>query len=113
MAAAVEPARNLAEMENGDQSMIWLSNDRPWAHIGGRVEMFEDVTGKLDFAHVAASGNFHPVNGTIINRGFTTSVIWVRFHLARDQVADSRWFLQVPHPVLDHVTLFSPAPSGG
>ncbi len=79
--------------------------------IGLHLEYLEDREKALSIKDVcsgAVSKKFIPSKKSVPGFGFTDSAIWVRFTL-KDETAENKtgkWFLELAHPVLDHVTFY-------
>lgn len=72
---------------------------------------WEDASGQADFAQ-ARTQTYTPYDG-LLNRGYTTSVIWVRLHVQppADLVPGERIVLRIHPNYLDQITLYDPQAS--
>jgi two-component system, sensor histidine kinase LadS len=76
------------------------------------MEVLEDPQGKMDFASVRASGDFHPAPDVGTNFGFTSSAWWVRFTLTNPAEGDRHVVLREDYPLIDYLDLWAPERDG-
>lgn len=85
------------------------SQDRE-INLGPSVDILEDPEGTLTVEQVAGSfaDRFTPATTANPSFGFTRSTFWLRFTLDLSSVAGQRWYLVQRHPIIDHLTLYTP-----
>ena len=83
-------------------------------NIGPSVEILEDPDGQLSIGEVSGdfASRFVPSKHDNPSFGFTHSTFWLRITLDLSAVAGQRWYLVERHPIIDHLTLYSPAGRG-
>jgi len=67
---------------------------------------YEDTAGKLSFEE-ARTQQFDPVTHNQNNFGSSASVFWFRLHLKNTSPTQKRWWLEIGHPLLDHIQFYS------
>jgi len=78
------------------------------------LEVAEDPTGTLELeAMLGQDANFRPSRRDTLNFGFSHSAWWVRFSIANPGEKGHQAILEVDFPLIDHVALYCPDPSGG
>ena len=85
-------------------------------NIGLRTDIFEDRTAKLGIGDISGAGGsalpWVPSTIQSINRGFSSSAIWIRFTVANPGKKKIDWYLEVGYPQLDFIDCFIPADDG-
>ncbi|TFY98865.1 sensor domain-containing diguanylate cyclase [Ramlibacter humi] len=102
LAAAAEPERLLTLDSNQGELALGTAGDS-WMDTGGEAGIKQVAAG--------SAARWSPtVPGTVYPMGDGRS-LWLRFTLTeRDD--DERWFLEIPYPAVDRVTLWSAGPLG-
>jgi len=78
--------------------------------LAGHLSLLYDSSGALSFNQVASSAHreqFQHLPGHV-SLGFIKGNVWLRFELTRTSGAESEWWLEVPNPLIDDVSLFVP-----
>lgn len=75
--------------------------------IGLDLEFFLDPSNALSIESVQEMP-FIGVDRVNPSFGFSDDAIWLRFSIHADYLADREWILEVAHPLLDRVELYSP-----
>jgi signal transduction histidine kinase len=90
-------------------------DDTDALNIGPHVEVLEDPGHEWTIEQVTTdfAGRFRPSTTDNPSFGFTRSTIWLRFTLDLSDQAHKTWFLVQRHPIIDHLTLFTPDGAGG
>lgn len=84
--------------------------------LAGHIDILEDKDGTLtigDVASPAFAARFKADTREIPTFGFTKSVYWLRFTVARDAGAKRRWLLELAASNLHYVDLYVPLQAGG
>ncbi len=69
------------------------------------LSVFEDTQGTLEFDQVKRQ-KFVPVAHSENSFGVSKSIFWLRFSLQNQHPTQKEWFLEIAHPLLDHLTLY-------
>lgn len=83
--------------------------------LGPYLEIFEDRSGSATFAEVSSprlTGRFLHNQVDKPNRGFSSSVFWVRFTTGNNFAPDRQWLLEVDYSLLDRVDIYLPQDDG-
>lgn len=86
------------------------ANDR-YLDLGTSIDWIEDSSNALTFEQVQKlpEASFSASTQKTFNKGYTPSAYWLRFRLNfSDDLINSHWLLEIPFPLLDHVTLYIP-----
>lgn len=78
--------------------------------LAGQMAVLHDPNGNLtipDVASAATANQFKPLPGSL-SAGYVKGDIWLRFDLTRAPNAPTDWWLEVPNPLIDEVSLFVP-----
>lgn len=82
--------------------------------IGADMEYLEDPEDALKIEDVADKElNWQKSEKTSLAFGFTKSAYWFRFKIGYDQGMKEKILMELDYPLLDHVELYIPNPSGG
>jgi signal transduction histidine kinase len=79
--------------------------------LSGHMAILHDPSGQLGIRDVTAApvmNQFRPLPGGVA-AGYVRGDIWLRFDLVRSQDAPKNWWLEVPNPLIDEVSLFVPS----
>jgi signal transduction histidine kinase len=82
--------------------------------LAGQMTLLHDPSGKLtieDVTAAATANQFKPLPGGL-SAGYVSGDVWLRFDLTRAANAPTDWWLEVPNPLIDEVSLFVPKQSG-
>jgi PAS domain S-box-containing protein len=83
--------------------------------LGPYLEILEDRSGTISFAEASSprlnSRYFHNQQDKP-NRGFSSSVFWVRFTPGKNFAPDQHWLLEVDYSLLDRVDIYLPRGDG-
>lgn len=73
------------------------------------VDYYEDTSGSLQFADVAALGGKVWMSGQkkTLNFGFTQSAYWFRLTVREKAVSTERWLLKIAYPHLDSIDVYA------
>jgi signal transduction histidine kinase len=80
------------------------------------IQLLLDTTGALSIDDVngpAHAGRFVPADQEVRFGYQPKAALWLRLPVGNRSSETQEWLLEIAYPHLDHVTLFSPAPSGG
>ncbi len=89
--------------------------DIPVRITGDKLEVLRDREKKHDITSVRSpevQANFHPVKGDVPNFGYSRSAWWFRFSLQGENDCQKERYLLIRYSLLDHVSLYFPAPEG-
>ena len=75
--------------------------------IGPAIEYFRDASNSLSVVDVQELP-FQEHGNSNLSFGFTSDSVWLRFNLEPKLGSAKEWVLEVNHPLLDRVELFSP-----
>lgn len=119
-AAAMIPAlvlailASLAPLRASAASGLLLDGS-PRQSLNGRMELFEDPSGKLGIAGAEAAwkaGAFTPLDGEF-TPGFSGSAFWLRFELTRSTNAPATTWLRLWPAYIEHIELHRPGSGRG
>ncbi|MBQ0754238.1 MAG: sensor histidine kinase [Gammaproteobacteria bacterium] len=82
--------------------------------VGRSIDVLEDPDGDLTIEQVAGAFSDRFVSSQTENPsfGFSSSTFWLRITVDMSSVSGQRWFLIQRHPIIDHLTLYSPVAPG-
>ncbi len=82
--------------------------------LGMQLEILEDPDGELGIEQVTGAFADRFIAGKHKNPsfGFTRSTFWLRFSVDTSSIAGQRWYIVQRHPIIDHLTLYSPVAEG-
>lgn len=82
--------------------------------LGLQLDILEDQDGELSIDQVsgAFADRFTPSENLNPSFGFTQSTYWLRFAVDTSSVSGQRWYVVQRHPIIDHLTLYSPVAEG-
>lgn len=75
-------------------------------YLGGYWSILDDPDGKLSLADVSSAPyrqRFVPSAADGLSRGYTDTVIWLRFVTANRDSSESEWLLELDYPLLDDI----------
>jgi len=81
--------------------------------LGPYFEVLIDRDAKLSFEEVRSSrwdAEFQRHTGEVLNLGYTSSALWLRFRLPREQLPAEGLLLEIRWPLLDHIEFYVPQP---
>ena len=90
-----------------------LYTDTISARLAGHIDILEDKTGTLTIADVSSPEADRLFRPPVKNRGFTTSVYWIRYTIKNEAEVEQRWLLELDMPNVKYIDLYVPAASGG
>lgn len=85
-----------------------LIDDRP-VRLAPYIEVFEDTTGRLspfDIQQPELADRWVDNQSSRVNRGYSSSVIWLRFSLDAAQSIHKEWDLVFANPLLEYLDLY-------
>ena len=88
-----------------------VSADDAYIDLGSTIDWIEDKSNQLTFDQVQQlpEASFNVSTQKTFNKGYTSSAYWLRFRLNfSSDLINSHWLLEIPFPLLDHVTLYTP-----
>jgi hypothetical protein len=97
------------------EEVLRITEDFESAPLGHYLEMYEDKEKTLTVEKVADEGfegKFIPLKSEIPNFGFSNSVYWLKFTVSNPENREVLWSLEIDHPLLDSIELFSPMQNG-
>jgi len=103
------PAMALASVQNAP---VEVDAGFRMAPLTPRIELLEDPAGRLGIADVQASTQFHPAPPEGLKIGFSKSAWWAKVTLHNGGADDRQVVLRQVYPLVDYVTLWSPANDG-
>ncbi len=88
--------------------------------LGPYVEYIEDISGSLTINEISSEEYdtaFLKNTDTVFSAGYSRSVYWLRFKVDPqyshpDTRGYSKWFLEIPFPLLDNIDLYAPLDTG-
>ncbi|MEW6272966.1 MAG: 7TM diverse intracellular signaling domain-containing protein [Thermodesulfobacteriota bacterium] len=95
---------------------VLLDPSRAEQEVGPHAEVLADPGARLTIADVAARDGFRgSVRSAdeVPNLGLTSAAYWVRLVVRAPAGAATDWLVEVPWPVVDSVTFYSPDVAGG
>ncbi|MEM7214497.1 MAG: 7TM diverse intracellular signaling domain-containing protein [Pseudomonadota bacterium] len=95
---------NVSAEEPGD--VIRISQEDHQLDISDRIEFFVDPGG-LETIDTVQQREFRAHRDGNLSFGFTKDVIWLRFTVVPDYSKARDWIVEIGHPLLDEVRLFS------
>jgi two-component system, sensor histidine kinase LadS len=96
-------ARNLLTLDGGRQHMMLQDRGDAWVDESGRLPI-EQVAGNADI-------RWHATNDENIYKLEKGQALWVRFTVPAMPTTE-RWYLEIPYPGVDRVTLFVKSANG-
>lgn len=94
---------NITHALSGD---IIIKSDDPRRNIGKELFIYVDKTKKLNIQDIVKRTDFVASNKSVPNFGVEDYAIWIRFSVL-NRGDDPKLTLQVDHPVLDNIELFT------
>lgn len=95
--------------------VVGLNDSQSQILIGQSVSILEDKEGHFTFTDILQKNlqdQFIPNTDEAPNRGYTTSVFWVRMVVRNDSRRPQIWYLEVGYPSLDYVYLYHKSQTG-
>lgn len=89
---------------------LTLENRANRVPLAGHVSVFHDLSGKMSFDQVVGEttvDKFKNLPGNV-SLGYIKGNVWLRFEVIRNEDASSEWWLEIPNPLIDEVSLFMP-----
>jgi two-component system, sensor histidine kinase LadS len=83
--------------------------------LGHKVRILQDPAGALSIKEVSSPafrGRFLASSGRVPTFGISSDVLWLEFTIL-DQASGEDWLLEIGHPLLDHISLYTPLRSTG
>ncbi len=87
--------------------------------LGKHLEYINDNTGSLTIKDVSSpgiNGCYKTFEKETLNFGYTKDVYWVRLiaeNNTSDKTSENEWLLEIPYPLLDYISFYSPDDKGG
>jgi len=75
-----------------------------------KFEIIKDTSGKLAFPDIIDSDDFKKSN--MMNYGFCSTVVWIRFSIRVPEKNETNWFLEIGYPLLDVIDVYIPEENG-
>ncbi|OJJ20957.1 hypothetical protein BKI52_10280 [marine bacterium AO1-C] len=89
------------------QTPLLLNTQSSGIELNGQtLSYYEDATGKLSFSQIQTQ-QFNPVTRKRNSFGSSSSVFWFRFQLKNVDNTHKKWWLEIGHPLLDHIQLYT------
>lgn len=79
----------------------FLIDDQQSYQLARQVDFLLDESGLLDFEAVQVAESWQPIERDIVNFGFNSAALWLRFELQVKQSND--YILHIPYPLLDYL----------
>ncbi len=79
----------------------FLIDDQQSYHLARQVDFLLDESHALDLEAVQAAEIWQPVARDIVNFGFNSAALWLRFELQVQQ--SNEYILHIPYPILDYL----------
>ena len=79
----------------------FLIDDQQSYQLARQVDFLLDESGLLEFEAVQVAESWQPIERDIVNFGFNSSALWLRFELQVKQSND--YILHIPYPLLDYL----------
>jgi PAS domain S-box-containing protein len=79
----------------------FLIDDQQSYQLARQVDFLLDEGGLLDFEAVQVAESWQPIERDIVNFGFNSAALWLRFELQVKQSND--YILHIPYPLLDYL----------
>ncbi len=101
------PLRTLAQTPE-----LTLTSDAGQYPLGPYLDYLEDPSGQLTLNQILQpeySHRFIHNQTDSLNFGYTTSAIWVRFHVRNDSTSRTHWLLQLSTPEMNSIDLYTSA----
>jgi signal transduction histidine kinase len=89
---------------------LTLENGSDRVPLAGHISFFHDSSGKMSFDQVVGETiveKFKPLPGNV-SMGYIKGNVWLRFEVSRNEDAPAQWWLEIPNPLIDEVSLFVP-----
>lgn len=106
---------NAISLESSERESIAVFASDNDLNVGSHIQWLEDPDGIISFAEVRQLDNnrFTPSDGHTFSKGYTSVSYWLRFELDfKEGSLNKNWLLEIPFPVLDYVSLYSPNANG-
>lgn len=84
---------------------VLLIDDQKSYQLAQQVDFLFDESQMLDLEAVQAADNWLPIERDIVNFGFNSAALWLRFELQVQQTSD--YILHIPYPILDYLDNYS------
>jgi PAS domain S-box-containing protein len=79
----------------------FLIDDQQSYQLARQADYLLDDSLALDLEAVQAAGNWQPIDRDIVNFGFNSAALWLRFELQVQQ--SNEYILHIPYPILDYL----------
>ena len=79
----------------------FIIDDQQSYQLARQVDFLLDESGLLDFEAVQVAESWQPIERDIVNFGFNSAALWLRFELQVKQSND--YILHIPYPLLDYL----------
>lgn len=79
----------------------FLIDDQQSYQLARQVDFLLDESGLLEFEAVQVAESWQPIERDIVNFGFNSAALWLRFELQVKQSND--YILHIPYPLLDYL----------
>jgi signal transduction histidine kinase len=90
-----------------------LENRSDRVPLAGHMSVFHDPSGNISFEQIVGDNfleKFKSLPGNV-SLGYIKGNVWLRFEVSRNEDAPAQWWLEIPNPLIDEVSLF--VPTGG
>lgn len=84
---------------------VFLVNDEDNYHLAHQVDFLLDDSQEMDLEAVQSAENWQSVTRNIVNFGFNSAALWLRFELQAQQ--SNEYILHIPYPILDYLDNYS------
>ena len=99
------------------QKAFTITSDSDYYEIpGGNIALLEDPDKKLTISQIAGpdySDRFAVSSEDVPNIGQTRSAWWARFSIKNGSGEEKDWLLELNHPLIDYISLYTMLPDGG
>ncbi|WP_167884241.1 7TM diverse intracellular signaling domain-containing protein [Leptospira idonii] len=103
---------SLWSQETSDLKSILLKPTETEYKIGGNVSIYVDADKSKTIEEISLLKESDFEIYKDLNLGFSQNAYWIRIVLMNESDLTKKWYLEVGHPVLDHVDLYIPRANG-
>lgn len=84
---------------------VFAVNDKDSYQLARQVDFLLDDSKEMELETVQAAQNWQSVSRNIVNFGFNSAALWLRFELQAMQ--SNEYILHIPYPILDYLDNYS------
>lgn len=95
-----------------ESQIIFLKEEKPYYEIAKQAKVFVDDNKSYTIEQIISLPESEFVTHKNFNFGLSPKAYWIKFN-ATSNDPNINWLLEISHPVLDHVDLYSPEDNGG